>query len=131
MQTTFDILKYYSISLICALLILLITMIPDNTITPFKVWNLIPIDKVVHFLMFGSLTLILTVNILKHEYQQISDKAAMKKSLTISASYSVCTELMQGLVPNRQPDVLDGFANLLGCLTGLLIFWLVYKYESK
>jgi VanZ family protein len=106
-------------------------MMPGNTITPFKVWHLVPIDKVVHFLMFGSLTLILTINILKHQYQQISDKTAMRKALTVSFSYSVCTELMQAIVPNRHPDVLDGLANLLGCLTGLLIFWLIYKYESE
>lgn len=78
-------------------------------------------DKSLHFLAYLVLVFLLWFAI-RPDRTVNWRKAAIWWVLLVIAGYGVVDELLQSFVVGRSCDVMDFFANLIGVLTGLILF---------
>lgn len=84
-------------------------------------------DKIVHTVMFGVLSLLLIVGLKKqHEVMFLHFKAAPVAIITVSV-YGALIECIQLLIPGRYFEWQDIAANALGAFVGYGLFLLIYK----
>jgi len=101
------------------LFIALITLLPGSSIPNIIDWNMMELDKVIHFSVFaihaflGSLVL---------STKSRSTKSAALLSISISMIYGGLIETLQTLIPERGFDYADLTANYVGALVGILLF---------
>lgn len=111
------------------LLILLLTLTPGQSIPETNLWNaLISVDKVVHFMIFGILVLLMIVGFTKQYRYEKLRKNAIPAALAVSIAYGITIELIQIAIPGRGLELMDIVANTLGCFIGYAMFYLLYKY---
>jgi VanZ family protein len=120
--------RYNLFTLCWILLILLLTLSPGNALPETNLWEeLISADKVVHFMIFCILVLLMIVGFTKQYAYAYLRKHAVPLSLLISISYGILIEIIQIPIPGRHLEVMDMLANTIGCFLGYGIFYLVYK----
>lgn len=96
-----------------------------STITPPSIripdfWDLFGPDKVVHFFMYGTLTVLMIRADVKSSIRQQS--SILWRAFLISATYGALIEVYQGcLLTNRTGDWTDAVANAIGAAIGVLI----------
>ena len=111
------------------LLILLLTLTPGSSIPEANLWEeLLSFDKVVHFLIFSILTLLMIIGFTKQYTYAYLRKHAVAASLVISIGYGLIIELVQIPIPGRYMEAMDIIANSIGCFIGYAIFYIIYKY---
>ncbi len=109
------IICYY---VIYVLIITYYSLTPLENIISDNLW-----DKVSHFFIY----LILFI-LIKNVHKRLSYLTC----ILICCNYSVITECMQYKIPNRELDVFDMLANLLGTLLGVVIYYLlIEKFFDK
>lgn len=88
-------------------------------------------DKFGHFFLFGLLSFLWlrlgTVN----KKGEINTRILITNLLVFSFFFPILAEYMQLFVPNRTFDYLDIVANLLGGTFGFVIYFILYKVNSK
>lgn len=111
------------------LLILLLTLTPGQAIPDTSLWEeLINVDKVVHFLIFSILVLLMIIGFTKQYRFASVRKYAIPAALGISIGYGLLIELIQIIIPDRGFELMDVVANTIGCFIGYAVFYLIYKY---
>lgn len=100
---------------------------PGQEVPKVDMWNFLSIDKLVHVILFAVLVLLMIVGLTKQSKYQIVRLFPVYFSLAISIAYAIFTELIQWFIPERQVELQDLIANTVGCLTGVGIFYLIYK----
>lgn len=111
------------------LLILLLTLSPGSSIPETNLWEeLLSFDKVVHFLIFGILTLLMIIGFTKQYTYAYLRKHAVVASLAVSIGYGLFIELVQIPIPGRYMEAMDIVANTIGCFIGYAIFYIIYKH---
>jgi VanZ family protein len=122
-------LRYNLFGFCWLLLIMLLTLTPGNALPETSLWEeLISFDKVVHFLLFCILVLLLIVGFKKqYTYDQVRSKA-VPLAITIGVFYGVLIEVMQNFVDGRFMEFMDMVANTIGCGLGYGLFYLIYKW---
>lgn len=120
----------YNLFTICWLLIiLLLTLTPGDALPETNLWaELLNIDKVVHFIIFGILTLLMIIGFTKQYSFAGLRKNAVAAALAISIGYGFVIELIQIAIPGRGLELMDMVANTIGCLLGFALFYMIYKY---
>ncbi|MDZ4844156.1 MAG: VanZ family protein [Chitinophagales bacterium] len=115
-------LKNYLPALVWALFIFLLSMLPGKFIAPANIWDIVNFDKLGHLFVF----FVLMVFSLRGLSKQIRSAPAFRFMLftfLICSAYGFLIEVMQGTLSNdRQFDIYDGIANMLGCLLGGIVF---------
>ncbi len=86
---------------------------PEKNIIFENLW-----DKALHFIAY----LILVILIIN-----VHVRLGYLKCVLMCFSYSFIIECIQYFTPNRQFDVLDMLANLLGTVLGVIIYYLVIE----
>lgn len=107
-------------SLLWSIVILVLSAMPGISL-PESFWDFISMDKLGHIGVYGIQTFLL----LKGLSSQITNDAKKVAviALIISILYGILMEGMQyTFFPYRYFEYLDIFANIIGSLTGLLIF---------
>lgn len=121
--------------LLVAIFIMVIMGLPGNcfpTIVSF--WDWIGPDKIVHLIVFGVLSFSMIWGYRKKIVTQntTSQKYAYLLTLLLSISYGGLTELLQKYVfVNRYGSIYDLIANAIGCVLGVIVFFLCYKKKLK
>lgn len=113
-------LKSYYPASAWAIIILVLTLIPGKAIPEV---NIIGIDKVVHFIIFG-IQMFLTLLPQRHS-GPISNRT-MVLSVVGCISFGIMIELLQHFVPGRSTSIYDVIANTIGVALGYLLF-LVFR----
>lgn len=86
-------------------------------------------DKALHYLAYAGLTFLLAA---RHVCTAALTAKAAGLLFVIAALYGVADELTQGLkIIGRDPSVYDWFADLIGAMTGLLVFAALWRYRRK
>lgn len=80
-----------------------------------------PLDKIVHFFVFGLLAIALQLTLPNLKWFVI---------VLIATAIAAADELHQFLVPGRQPGWDDGFADLLGACFGLAA-WQLNPWKTR
>jgi glycopeptide antibiotics resistance protein len=121
------ILRYNIFTIAWALLILVLTLTPGQSMPNLSIWDLLSFDSFAHFFVFCILVLLMTIGYTKQYTFLFLRFNAAKISLLVSFGFSLIIELLQSLVPGRFTDIYDVIANTAGCLSGSLVFYLIYK----
>ena len=100
------------------LIITYYSLTPEENIISENVW-----DKALHFFTYLFLVILI---------KNVHTRLSYLSCLLICCNYSFIIECFQYYIPNRQLDVLDMLANLLGTLLGLIIYYLIIeKFFNK
>lgn len=120
----------YNLFTICWLLIiLLLTLTPGDALPQTNLWaELLNVDKVVHFIIFGILTLLMIIGFTKQYTFATLRKYAVAAALAVSIGYGIVIELIQIAIPGRGLELMDMVANTIGCMLGYAVFYMIYKY---
>lgn len=95
--------------------------LPENN--QFFNWKISP-DKILHFALFGPFSWLLLQNIISAKQWKYGWAIAHTGGITVI--YSVVTELMQFYLPiNRDGNILDFFADIVGGAMGVFLFHLL------
>jgi VanZ family protein len=97
-----------------------------------KLFNFPGSDKLVHFVLFCVLALLIYKNFLLNG--SYNHKTISKSVLIIITLFGLTTEVIQGLTANilkRNFDLLDLVADICGSIVAILIFYFYNKHIEK
>ncbi|HSI91706.1 MAG TPA: VanZ family protein [Adhaeribacter sp.] len=112
-----------------AMIILVMTLLPPQSMPSLSVWELLSFDSFVHALVFAILIFMMIVGFCKqHTYMRLRMKA-IRMSLIISATFGILIEVLQwAMMAGRHGDIIDVISNTAGCLAGILLFYIIYRW---
>lgn len=119
-------LRAWAPPVLWALLILVLCLMPGRTLPQWDWADLFSLDKPVHAVLFGVLTVLLgrAFRLMKRT------GPLLLWAVLLSVAYGIGTELMQQLQAlGRHGDVNDAIANTLGALTGA--FYLRRRWNKE
>jgi VanZ family protein len=117
-------------ALLWTLLILLVYGIPGGEIPSLNFWDLLQIDKVIHFSIFALHSAILITGFRKQTNWEVLRENAIWVGLVLSIVLGAILEGIQGMVfVDRVSDWLDFIANCAGALVGVVIIRIIYGNE--
>lgn len=115
---------------IWVLVIFVLSVIPSKELPVCQLFGFLPLDKVGHFVCYGTL-IFLFMPVLYKQYQQRNGRLrAEAVLLALAVLYGISIEFIQRLpIVNRSFDVNDMAADALGCLAGyltykILVWWI-------
>ena len=111
-----------------SLIILLLTGLPGNVFPEIKTfWDWLSPDKVVHLIMFGTLSFLILFGY-RHKYSGNNKRKLVWAAVLIAAAYGFLTEVLQYYVfTGRSGNVYDAFADVTGAVLGWWLFIPVFK----
>ena len=121
--------------LICGVIILILTTMPGSCFPTVKsFWQWLGPDKIVHLIMFGSLSFLIPFGYREKYCRDAKSfgKRLLWLSCLLSTAYGGATELLQKIPAlRRSGSVYDFLADVIGCLLGVFIFKMIYKKKLK
>lgn len=120
-------LRYNLYTIIWAIFILILVLLPGRHLPEFNTPSLISYDKLAHAFVFSVLVLLMMVGFIKQSTYPLLRNYPARYSLIISISYALVLEITQGLSTGRTVELYDGVANVIGCFIGYGIFHIIYK----
>ena len=115
-------------ALVWALFILALCGLPGSDIPRLTFLDWLRPDKIVHLILFGTLSFLLIKGFTGYELNSIWTRYPKIISVVLSSVYGVVIELLQEyLFIDRTGDVYDALADALGAFVGL---WF-YNYWVK
>jgi VanZ family protein len=87
------------------------------------IWN---IDKLIHFMVYGVLS-ILWLRALKRHWAKVRNKKLIFLSFLFATLYGISNEIHQHFIPHRDASIADALANGLGAY----LFPLLYTKFSR
>ena len=113
--------KYYLPAIFWALLILLVSSIPSQYLIKT---GLFKIDKSIHLFTFFILGWLGRRAVIHQDRYPRLREHSLLASFVFVLAYGTFNELYQTIIPGRQPDLLDLFADALGGLLFVLMVWI-------
>ena len=121
-------LKYNTLSIFWALLILVLCLLPGKDIPSLAIFEF---DKLVHFLIYMLLALLMYYGWKKQTSFPALQNKTILKILIITSTYGFVVEILQELLTaDRHFDILDALANSTGAVAGSLMGTFVKKKLS-
>lgn len=121
-------LKKHWKSLVWAVIVFIACSVPGNQVPDVSLINIPHFDKIVHFILFFVLTILLVSEFNKLNLEKKTLSIAYLWSSFISIGYGVAIEALQHFVfASRSASFGDVFANSLGVLFAILI----YRYVNS
>lgn len=119
--------RYNLFNILWALCLLLLTLMPGKNMPNLDLWWLIAFDKAAHFFFF-SVLMMLTIIGFRKQYRYITLRNhAERGALIACVGFGASIEVIQSMIPGRSVEYEDIIANILGCLLGYGIYYLIYK----
>ena len=107
-------------SILWALTIMVLSVIPYNLAPPLKIDHL---DKICHFFEYSVLVFLVMWGMARAG--MLSGVKRGVFALILSSGYGIVIEILQYFVPGRQASVMDAASNLAGAVFGLFLGRLV------
>ena len=109
------------------LVILILCCMPGNKFPHLKYAFPIPIDKMVHFILFFVLGLLLLRALNGLDVYTSFSRAGIY-TIMYCLAYGILIELLQGFVfTSRSAEIMDALADLIGSCAGVIIYRTLYK----
>ncbi len=121
----------YAPALAWGIFVFVLSVIPGKDFPSIPNWgSLLSLDKIVHMIFYGLLTLLIL-----HSKRKTTNRAVpllfAVGTVVFSSSYGWFLEWFQGAYcSDRMSDVMDGIANTVGAVLGLLIF-LYFQQKNR
>ena len=114
--------KDYIKSLFTISLIFIVCFLPANEVDKISNFNFIYLDKIIHFSMFFTLSIVLFFEIKK------PIRKIFLSVILVSLFLASFTEIIQHtLITSRSGDINDFFADMIGTFTAILFYYLKFK----
>ena len=113
-----------------AVLVLCFGNFPSSEEVPKELWG-IPMDKVVHFLMFFPFPLLAFLALDRYQGKRWHGITWSGVTLAAGALFAAFTELVQSRLPYRTGDPADFQADALALLAGTAIVLIVILLKQK
>ena len=120
-------IKDYWPAILWAVIIFVLTIAPSNQIPEPPDWG-VSIDKVVHFLIFMVLNLLLLFT--RHVKGRTWNQQQLVQIIILFSTYGFILELLQILVPARNFSWFDLAANVMGVIAGNFIYLGIVKLKK-
>lgn len=114
-------------TILWAVFILILILLPSQELPEIENNSLLSLDKLAHTFVFAVLVLLMIVGFIKQSTYPVIRNNAVQYALYISIVYSVILEITQLLSSGRMVELYDGIANIVGCLLGFGIFYVIYR----
>lgn len=121
-------LRFNKFTILWAVTILVLALVPSPSNSNISLEHT---DKIVHFVLFSVLTLLMIVGFSKQETYTTLKYNAIKISLITSLGYGLLIEMMQFLLVYRNFSMVDMVANAVGVGFGYGMFQVIYKMNLK
>jgi len=116
------------ISILWALFILLLCLIPGEEIDKYNRIDVPYLDKLVHIIMYWILGVLLASSIRRSLLYQKNPFIAYLSVIILALLWGGGIELLQGYhVFSREPDVFDFIADAVGVVSGLLSYFFLKR----
>ncbi len=103
---------------------------PSNEVPHVSLLDFQHSDKLVHFFLFFIQVLLTSKGLSTQSTVEIAKSYPAITSMVISICYGGIIELLQlTLLSSRNGDILDFYANSLGCIAGGLVLKNVYRFR--
>lgn len=118
---------------ICALLILIVCLLPSSSLPSVKV-DWVSLDKLVHLIMYLPLTWLLAFGFKnQNTFPQLKQRHLLY-AFIVSCVYGALIELLQfAITPDRAAELYDFFADVLGAGIGVITYrlgeWLIKMWD--
>jgi VanZ family protein len=117
-------LRYLWPAMLWSVVVLVLTLIPGEVVPDVDIVN---IDKVVHFFIFGVLMIATAYGLLKTAAVKGYPAKPVLIATLYSISFGIAIEFIQRFVPGRSFSVFDMIANTIGVGIGYLVVMFVRK----
>ncbi len=106
-------------------------MLPGHDLPDRSFWRLLSFDTAAHIFVFGVLVLLMIAGLIRQtKYQRVRPSALMI-SVGFGMFYGGLIEIIQYyFIPTRCGDIIDFFADSIGCLLGSVAFYVIYGKPS-
>ena len=118
------------------MIVIMLTLTPGSYFQHVKItlWEWLSPDKIVHLMMFLSLSFISLWGFRKQYQESNTDKRKklVVTILSLSLFIAAATEALQSIpILHRHSCIYDLIANIIGCVLGTYIFIWTYKKSGK
>lgn len=113
---------------IWAFVIFILCVLPGEDI-PNPSWNVPYLDKFVHFGMFFLLTWLIALSTAWHPFMTM--KRTYGITILVALLYGGLIEIMQHYIFNREGDLKDLWADVIGAVVGCFCYFWVRRIWSK
>ncbi len=120
-------LRYNLLTILWAIIILVLVLLPSQNLPKIDEDSLIGFDKLIHISIFLVLVFLMIVGFIKQSIYPVLRYDAVKYALIISIGYSLVLEGGQFFSEGRTVDIYDIIANTVGCTSGFALFYVIYK----
>ncbi len=122
-------IRYNVFTIFWMVIILLLTLTPGENMPSTSLWDeLLSLDKIAHLFIFSVLVFLMIVGLSKQYAYVYLRKYALKISVITGIVYGIIIEIIQQFIPGRSFELADIVADSVGCLIGLGLFFIVYKF---
>ncbi len=115
----------YKFTILLAIVIVLLSLVPSSTMPPSRLFNIPYIDKLVHFSMYASIGFVALMECI------CRDKCYLQHFLLILFLFlmSAIIEVLQAtVIATRAAEWFDLFANFSGLVAGYVAFRILRNY---
>ena len=114
--------SFYKKTIVIIMLITLASLMSFENIDPNEIPKIPHLDKVVHFMMYLTLTFtFMWENFSRHQYHVIMSRFIL--IVVVVTAIGITMELLQaGITVTRSGNVADAVANSIGLTVGMIVF---------
>jgi VanZ family protein len=126
--------RYTYPAFLWAALILILCAIPGPQIPRLKFLDWLRPDKIVHIVLFGTLSVLLIRGFLQQDNFTTLSSHPKLYAVLLSSMYGIVIELLQEYVfIKRTGEILDAIADALGAFIGLWIYnyWIKRRHAAN
>ena len=120
-------LRFNLLPIIWAVIIFFLSVIPGDKIPSGRILDIFHVDKLAHIAIYIILVFLMFRGFQKQYTFPALRYHPKSYALVISIAYGVFLELLQGSILNRNFDILDILANIIGCFIGTIVYTRVYN----
>lgn len=115
-------------SILWTIAIIILYALPGNDLPGTRLWDLIPLDKVAHFVVFALYSCMLCIALAKQTRTRFFRLSPAQFAVVWGLVFGSILEAIQGAAfAQRTTDVMDMLANAAGIGLGYVIFVLLYR----
>ncbi|MFY0592897.1 VanZ family protein [Roseivirga sp.] len=111
-------------SILWGMTVAILMLLPQDSFSESK---FLSYDKLAHIGVFGLLSFLFLIGTQKNKYFLGSKMRKWVKPLIICILYSTILELLQNFSPGRAVDFYDFIANVVGAISGVILFYIFKK----
>ncbi len=115
-----------------AIFVIVFAIIPGTYIPEVQnIWSLLQWDKLIHIFLFAIFVMLLINDLKKQNKLAFLQNNSLLFALIFGIVFGTITEMIQLLeILQRNSNIYDIIADVIGCMLGIPLFYLVYKKKQ-